>query len=260
MRPKYTIFVPAYNADKHLLTICNNIIKQKEKPDQVIIVDDTKNSKFFFKKISTFFEKKKKEINFLFIKNNINLKPSKCWNRNYNSIKNKLVFRLDADDFWTENHTSKMIDEYLKDDGYILYGQIIKKNFLQKLFYNEDFVFVNQMNHSSIMLNLNISKIIYPNTDYPFDDILLYTKLKYIKKFKIKMVNFNTAKINIYHNNRWSNSGCKKINEKILKKIFFLVLKKKLEIKKITFKIYLKIFIKFNFLKAVYIFYKILKL
>lgn len=259
MRPKYTIFIPAYNADKYLLNICNNILRQKEKPDQVIIVDDTKNSKSFFEKISIFFKKKKIEINFLFIRNNINLKPPRSWNRNYNSIKNEIVFRLDVDDYWLENHTSKMIDEYLKNDGFVIYAQKSKKNFFQSLFHNEDFVFVNQINHSSIMINLNVCKIIYPVTDLPYDDLLLYIKLKYIKKLKIKYVNFNTSIVNIDNYDRWSTRGYKNLNEKYLKKFFFLSLKKKLKINKISFMVFLKILIHYKFLKAIYIFYKILK-
>ena len=133
MRPKYTIFIPAYNADSYISNICSNISKQVELPDQVLIVDDTMNSKNFFLKIKKKLLNFDKRIKLNFAKNFKNLKPGKSWNRYKNMFRNKLVFRLDVDDFWHKDHTSKMIDAYLLNNNYLLYAQTIKST--KSLFY-----------------------------------------------------------------------------------------------------------------------------
>lgn len=259
MRPKYSIFIPAFNADIHLENFCNNILRQNEKPDEVMIVDDTENSIFFFKSIQNFFREKKIELNFLFIKNDKNLKPSKCWNKNYHLFKNNIIFRMDVDDFWFPNHTSDMINEYLKNDKYVVYSQKNSPNFILRYFYNNDFIFTNQALHSSVMFNISNVKIIYPITDLPYDDLMLYIKLKYIQKKKILLTNLQTCSINTKAVNRWSSRGDEVYKKKKEKIFYLLALKKKFYLKKITFKVFFKILKEYNFFQAIYIFYKMIR-
>ena len=51
---------------------------------------------------------------------------------------------MDVDDFWFPNHTSDMINEYLKNDKYVVYSQKNSPNFILRYFYNNDFIFTNQ--------------------------------------------------------------------------------------------------------------------
>ena len=259
MRPNYTIFLPLYNGDSHFDNICLNIKKQKKKADQVIVVDDTKNSTYFINKLIEFLNCKNITNEFKIIKNKNNFKPSKCWNLNYNLFRNKLVFRMDADDTWNEYHTTLMIDEYLNDKSHLIYVQKNKINLFQKLIYNYDFIFTNQAVHSSALLNLNNGKIIYPNTDYPFDDLLMFIKYKYIKKKSVKFVDLNTSNTNLNVINRWSERDNRKSKKLTLKKYFFLALKKKLSLKKISTFNVLKVFGNFNLLQSIYVIYKILR-
>ena len=114
--------------------------------------------------------------------------------------------------------------------------------------------------HSSALLNFNVKKIIYPVTDHPYDDLLLYIKYKYIFKESIKLLNLNTCDINLKTPGRWSDKvKCSYGKKNLLKKIFFLVLKKKLALKKISKKDLFKIFTKYNILQSLYILYKIFK-
>lgn len=259
MRPNYTIFLPLYDADLHLENICTNIKNQKIKPDQVIVIDDTKNSSFFIKKLTKFLSCKNNTNEFVIVKNKENLKPGLSWNRNIHLIKNYIVFRLDADDIWSPYHTEKMIEEYLSDKSHTIYAQKAEKIFFKKIFYNYDFIFTNQINHSSILINMRQDKIFYPATEYPYDDLFLFIKLKYFKKKSIKFVDIDTCKIDLSSNNRWSNRSFDKKKTSFLRKLFLVALKRRLAIKKITYLNLFKIFTKYDLFKSVYIFYKMCK-
>lgn len=259
MRPNYTVFLPLYDADIHLENICTNIKKQKIKPDKVVVIDDTKNSSLFLKKLAKFLSCKNITNEFVIIKNKENLKPSRCWNRNIHLLKNDIVFRMDADDVWSSYHSVKMIEGYLNDKSHVIYAQQNKSSFFRKIFYNYDFVFTNQIIHSSILINMMNVKVFYPTTEYPYDDLSLFIKLKYLKKESIKILNLDTCKVNLSFNNRWSERDKDKKKDFILKKFFYLALKKKLAVKKISYFSIFKIFIKYNIFKSAYIIYKICK-
>jgi hypothetical protein len=256
MRPKYTVFLPAYRADIFIDNFCDNILRQLEAPDQVIIVDDTKNSKKFFNKIKNIISRENK-IDLTFVKNTKRLKPAKSWNKYLKLFRNKLVFRMDADDIWKKNHTKKMIDEYLLDKDNLLYLQKNESSAFGKLFYNYDFLFTNQGIHSSCLFNLNKRDFFYPSTDQPVDDLKAYIKIKYLLKEKIKFVNFITCTVQTEFGGRFSNEGNKYRKKAYIKKLFFLALKKKMNIKTVNLISLIKILINYNILKTMFIFYKI---
>tara|TARA_Y100000389_G_scaffold33206_1_gene28236 strand:- start:4737 stop:5522 length:786 start_codon:yes stop_codon:yes gene_type:complete len=257
MRPKYTIFIPAYKADNFINNICNNILRQVELPDQVLIVDDTMNSTNFFLEIKKKLLIIDKKIELNFVKNFKNYKPAKSWNRYKNMFRNNIVFRLDVDDFWDENHTSKMIDAYLLNGNYLLYAQKTKS--IKTLFYNNDFLFVNNLIHSSCLFNLNKYNFTYPSCDYPYDDLKAFIKIKYILKQDIKILNFHTSKALTDAPNRWSDQNRDLKNKICLKRLFFLALKKKLNIKKINIMKLIKLLFKYDIFKSLFIFIKIYK-
>ena len=173
-------------------------------------------------------------------------------------FRNKLVFRLDVDDFWHKDHTSKMIDAYLLNNNYLLYAQTIKST--KSLFYNNDFLFVNTLIHSSCLFNFNKHNFSYPSTDQPFDDLKAFIKIKYLLNQNIKILKFRTCKVSIDNVNRWSEQSNSFKKRTYLKKLFYLALKKKLNIKKIEFTKLIKILFEYNILKTIYIFFKMYKI
>lgn len=253
----YSIFIPIYNGDPYIENFCKNILIQTSKPDQIIFVDDGENSRNIFIKIKDQF-KNFKNVDLIFIKNKKNLKPNKSWNNARKYFRNKLVFRMDCDDVWTKDHTTVMLNSYLRNKKYLLYHQNSKPSFFKSFFYNNEKIFVNTAKHSSFLFNLNIYDLEYSCiNDYPYDDLVLLYKIRFILKKKIKVVNENTCIIQTNYKNRYSNYQSK-LSKLFLRKIFFLFLKKKILIKKVKCIYFYKIFLHFNFLQSVYIVLKIL--
>lgn len=253
----YSIFIPLYRADYHVETFCKNILIQITKPNQIVFVDDGENSNNIFIKIKEHL-KNFKNIDLVFIKNKKNLSASKSWNNARKFFRNKLVFRMDADDLWRKDHTIVMLNSYALNKTYLLYHQNTKPSFFKSFFYNNEKIFINTAIHSSFLFNLDICDVKYPCINkYPYDDLCLLYKIKFILKKKIKVVNENTCIIQTHFNNRFSNKKNKK-SKLFLKKLFFLFLKKKLLIKKVKFMHFYKIFLHFNFPQSVFIISKIL--
>lgn len=253
----YSIFIPLYRADNYIENFCKNILIQTTKPDQIVFVDDGENSDNIFIKIKEHF-KNFKHVDLVFIKNKKNLKPSKSWNNSRKFFRNKLVFRMDADDLWRKDHTTVMLNSYALNKTYLLYHQNSKPSFFKSFFYNNEKIFVNTAQHSSFMFNLDICDLKYPTiNNYPYDDLCLLYKIRFILKKKIKIVNENTCIIQTHFDNRFSLKQDKK-SRFFLRKLFFLFLKKKLLIKKVKCMYFYKIFLHFNFPQSVFIISKIL--
>ena len=253
----YSIFLPIYNADRHIENFCKNILIQTTKPDQIVFVDDGENSDNIFIKIKENL-KNFKNVDLVFIKNEKNLGPAKSWNNSTKFFRNKLVFRMDTDDLWKKNHTTVMLNSYLLDKTYLLYHQNSKPSFFKSFFYNNDKIFINTAEHSSFLFNLDICDIKYSTINrYPYDDLSLLYKIRFILKKKIKIVNENTVIIQTHFFNRFSLNQ-DKTSIFFLRKLFFLFLKKKFLIKKVKCMYVYKIFLHFNFFQSVFIIKKIL--
>jgi glycosyltransferase involved in cell wall biosynthesis len=253
----YSIFIPLYKANYYIEFFCKNILIQTTKPDQIVFVDDGENSDNTFIKIKEYL-KNFKNVDLVFIKNKKNLGPGKSWNNARKFFRNKLVFRMDADDLWKKDHTTVMLKSYLLDKTYLLYHQNSKPSFLKSFFYNNDQIFINTAEHSTFLFNLDICDVKYSVSDnYPIDDICLLYKIRFILKKKIKVVNENTCIILTDFDNRFSSKQDKK-STFFLRKLFFLFLKQKLSIKKVKWMYVYKIFLHFNFLRSVFIIKKIL--
>jgi len=253
----YSIFIPLYNADSFIESFCNNILIQTKKPDQIVFTDDGENSENIFIKIKEYLINLK-NIDLVFIKNKKNLGPSKSWNNSRKFLRNKLVFRMDSDDLWEKDHTTVMLNSYLLDKTYLLYHQNSKPSFFKSFFYNNDKIFINTAEHSSFLFNLDICDIKYSTINrYPYDDLSLLYKIRFILKKKIKIVNENTVIIQTHFFNRFSLNQ-DKTSIFFLRKLFFLFLKKKFLIKKVKCIYVYKIFLHFNFFQSVFIIKKIL--
>ena len=87
----------------------------------------------------------------------------------------------------------------------------------------------------------------------------MFIKYKHIKKKSIKFVDINTCELNLNFKHRWSNIVDRKLQRLALKKYFFLALKKKLLLKKISKFNVLKIFVNLSLFQSIFIIYKILK-
>ena len=258
MSLKYTIFIPAYNADKYVDNFCNNILIQTKIPSQIVIIDDTKNSELFYDKVQKKLNSTKNNTDIKFIKNIRNLKPPLSWNRNKNYFKSNLIFRMDVDDIWMSNHAEKMLESYLSDKTSAVYVQKNECNIFKRIFFNYKFIFTNQALHSSSLFNLKKIDLNYPITDLPLDDLYAFIKIKYYLKKKITFVNFNTCKIITNSHNRWSKQSPYQKRVKLERKLYYYALKKLLKIKKINLFNICKIFIKFNIFQSSFILYKIL--
>lgn len=253
----YSIFIPLFGADNYIESFCKNILIQTTKPDQIVFVDDGENSDNIFIKIKEHF-KNFKNIDLVFIKNKTNLTAAVSWNNARKFFRNKLVFRMDCDDLWRKDHTTVMLNSYALNKTYLLYHQNCKLSFFQSFFLNNEKIFVNTAMHSSYLFNLDIYDLKYSCiNNYPYDDLYLLYKIRFILKKKIKVVNENTCIIRTHFNNRFSNKQSKN-KQLFLKKIFFLFLKKKLLIKKVKCMYFYKIFLHFNFPQSVFIIIKIL--
>ena len=252
----YSIFIPLYKADSYIESFCKNILIQSNKPDQIVFIDDGENSENIFIKIKEYLINLK-NIDLVFIKNKKKLGPGKSWNNSRKFLRNKLVFRMDADDLWKKDHTTVMLNSYLLDKTYLLYHQNSKPSFFKSFFYNNDKIFINTAEHSSFMFNLDICDLKYPTiNNYPYDDLCLLYKISFILKKKIKIVNENTCIIQTHLDKRYSLKQDKKTRI-FLSKLFFLFLKKKLLIKKVKYMNFYKIFLHFNFLQSIFIIIKI---
>jgi hypothetical protein len=165
---------------------------------------------------------------------------------------------MDADDLWKKDHTTVMLNSYSLNKTFALYHQNSKPSFFKSFFYNNEKIFINTAQHSSYLFNLNICDLKYSITNnYPYDDLCLLYKIKFILKKKLKVVNENTCIIQTDFANRFSDK--ENIKTKLfLRKLFFLFLNKKLLIKKVKCIYFYKIFSHFNFLQSVFIINKIL--
>ena len=115
MKIKLSIIIPVYKAKKTLPRAINSINNQKIKINTfkveiIIIVDDGKNYKEIIPKL-------KKGIMVKIIKTNgIKTGPGNARNLGVDKAKGEFVGYLDADDEWSENYLTKML-ELVKKNG-----------------------------------------------------------------------------------------------------------------------------------------------
>ncbi len=115
MKIKLSVIIPVYNAKKTLPRAINSINNQNIKINTfkveiLIIVDDGKNYKEIIPKL-------KKGITIRIIKTNgIKTGPGNARNFGIDEAKGEFVGYLDADDEWSENYLSKML-ELVKKNG-----------------------------------------------------------------------------------------------------------------------------------------------
>lgn len=188
---KYTIISSLYNSTNFIDKYFENIFSQISLPDQIILVDDGLNAN-----ISEIINQKKLFYNFkeiILITNDNNLGLGLSLNKALKLCKNNLIFRLDADDDWSPNHTNKMINFYKEDSSFLIYAESIKKKSLINHIKCDDFLInENSTIHSSWLINRNI----YPKFKYH----IINPKIALEDYFTLFWCVYNNYKIFISYN------------------------------------------------------------
>lgn len=252
----FTILTGLYNSnyflDNYFKTIFNQIIL----PNEIILIDDGNNYN-----LDEIIYNKKKQYNFQNIiviknKNNIGLGPS--LNNGLKFSSNNLVFRLDADDEWLENHTKKMLNSYNQDKNYAIYTETLKFKNLRNFIKCDNFLInENSTIHSSWLINKNkVPDFRYHvvNPKIALEDYFTLFWYKY-HGYKIYISN---QQITTIHNNTLNSLGKKyannihyKKNRKKISRFFFNI---ELKNRNIFFKLYFLLF-QFNLIRVIIFFF-----
>ena len=252
----FTILTGLYNSNSFLDNYFKNIFKQIILPNEIILIDDGNNYN-----LDEIIYNKKKQYNFqniIIIKNKKNIGLGLSLNKGLKISSNNLVFRIDADDEWLENHTKKMLNSYNQDKNYAIYAESLKYKNLRTFIKCDNFLInENSTIHSSWLINKN--KV--PNFRYhlvtpkiALEDYFTLFWLKY-KGYKVHISNRQIT--TIYNNTadslgkRYANNINYKKNRKKLSRFFF-----NLELKKrnIFFKLYFILF-QFNLIRVIIFFF-----
>jgi glycosyltransferase involved in cell wall biosynthesis len=241
-----------YFLDNYFKTIFNQIIL----PNEIILIDDGNNYN-----IDEIIYNKKKQYNFQNIiliknKNNIGLGPS--LNKGLKISSNNLVFRLDVDDEWLENHTKKMLNSYNQDKNYAIYTESLKFKNLRNFIKCDNFLInENSTIHSSWLINKNkVPDFRYHvvNPKIALEDYFTLFWHKY-HGYKIYISN---QQITTIHNNISNSLGKKyayniyyKKNRKKISRFFFNI---ELKNRNIFFKLYFLLF-QFNLIRVIIFFF-----
>ena len=182
--------------------------------NELVFIDDAiklKGIKILLKK------KLNKSIKLIYLKNNFNLGISKSLNRGLNYCKKKLIFRLDIDDSWKQNHVKTMLKEFNLNSDYFVYSN--SSSFFNMGLVDNNLIIDNPTIHSSWLINLHKLKRFKYSNLYPEDYGTL--SLYYRKGFKFKIINSKTVNykdnINFFSKKKIANKNLKKIRLKNLK-------------------------------------------
>lgn len=131
-RPKITVIIPCYNAEKYIENCLSALSKQTYRNFNVIIIDDCSTDCTFSKLISL-------ENNFYYniqiIKNEINLGPAKARNKAIERAIGEYIAFCDSDDWYEDNFLEKMVDSILDNDSDMVfcgYNVVDEKGIVEK--------------------------------------------------------------------------------------------------------------------------------
>lgn len=143
----FSIVIPLYNKEKHILETLNCIMRQTIQDFEIIIIDDgsTDNGPSIIKRLNN------PKIRLI---NQPNKGASAARNKGVQEANNKYIAFLDADDIWKDNYLERMQRLILKFPNAVAYGsnyEILEKGNIRVLDYP------NLKNGSEIMDNYFIS-------------------------------------------------------------------------------------------------------
>lgn len=203
------------NNIKFYKTFLDSINNQKIIPKEIVLINDgslIRNMKNFVQ------IKLNKNIIFHYIENNCNLGIAKSLNKGLKKCSTDLIFRLDIDDTWEQNHTKILLSEYSKDKSYLIYSNNIN-NFNEGLS-DSNLLIDNPTVHSSWLINRNVKKnFLYNENEFPED---FSTLSKYFRDgFKYKLIDTKTIiyrdLVNSQSKKKIANRDLQKIKKKNLK-------------------------------------------
>ena len=151
----FSILTGLYNSNFFLDNYFKNIFDQIILPNEIILIDDGNNLN-----LDEIIHNKKKQYNFqniIIIKNNNNIGLGPSLNKGLKISSNNLIFRLDVDDMWLNNHTQKMLNFYNQDKNNVIYSESLKYNNLRNIIKCDNFLInENSTIHSSWLINKNV--------------------------------------------------------------------------------------------------------
>ena len=108
----FSIIIPVYNSEKHLVQCIQSILNQKYTNLEIILIDDCSTDESI--KISRSFAKKYKNIKIIFNKKNEGV--SACRNKGIRNATGKYIIFLDSDDYFLNNGLKKLAN-LIKDNN-----------------------------------------------------------------------------------------------------------------------------------------------
>ncbi len=240
----FSVLTSIYKSEPYLKTYFKTIFSQKILPSEIVLVDDTKNPK----NIDQIINDQKQINNFnniKLIKNINNLGPARSLNRGLKNCSFDLIFRLDVDDEWKDNHTSVMLDLYKKNNNCLIYSNSLRKqNFLTNLKCDKYLINENHLIHSSWLINRKICRNFKYRMETPsvaledYFSLLYYRKKNFIFFYTHQNTTYYKANPNSHGRLNLTNKKYIKFRKLISKKFLELHLKDKNLVKKFKFIFY----------------------
>jgi len=120
-KPKVSIVMPAYNAEKYISAAIDSILDQTFRDFEFIIIDDASNDSTW-KIISDY---KKRDGRIIPLRNKTNLKICRTLNKGISKAKGLYVMRMDADDWSYPRRLAKMVRFLDSHNDYVMVGSAI---------------------------------------------------------------------------------------------------------------------------------------
>lgn len=146
---RFSIIVPAYNAEKTINRAIDSVHNQTFKDYEIIIVDDNSNDRTY--------EVIRRNEKVHILKNNEQLKAGGSRNVGIKNAKGEYIVFLDADDYFADNNVLEKIDENIGNEQYDMIYLGFQKNVDGEL--GEKFIpTLDQVNRE-----IRLNKWKYPN-------------------------------------------------------------------------------------------------
>jgi len=131
-RPKITVIIPCYNAEKYIENCLSALSKQTYRNFNVIIIDDCSTDGTLAKLVGS---EKAFHYNVQIIKNETNLGPAKTRNKGIEMAIGDYIAFCDSDDWYEEKFLEKMIGSLLdngSDIAFCGYNVVDEKGIVEK--------------------------------------------------------------------------------------------------------------------------------
>ena len=221
MKPKISVLMPVYNAEKFLQEAIDSILNQTFTDFEFIIVndastDDSKNIILSYK-----------DPRIVYLENARNLGQAVTMNKGLKLAKAEIIARMDADDISAPNRFELQYKEMQKEKGIAVIASVYEVVNENKLFlYLEDYAkspeeiyytlqFRDCIGHSTTMFRKSIVLNVYDGYDKNRESEDYDLWLKIAAQYKISKVNTCLLKLRTSKNSRMGASAQKLINDAV---------------------------------------------